>query len=245
MVSKVKIGITMDFKERAGYSNSPYFAIRKNHFDSLNKHGCLPIALHYNHDLIDDYLKMIDGLVLIGGHADIDPKRYGQELHKTVKLNKPKEDFEFALAKKAFEIKPDMPILGICGGAQVLNVLFGGSLVQDIISMKKGALDHEQSNAAMGVDYSFAYHRIDIKEGSFLAKIAGKTTINTNSSHHQAVDRLADGFEVSALSEDKIIEAIEKKDHRFCLGLQWHPEFESSDADEKIFAAFVKYCQKS
>lgn len=193
--------------------------------------------LTYDYHLIDDYLASLDGLMVVGGYFDIHPKRYGDEkIHHTVKLNEVRENFEYELGSKA--IKTSVPFLGICNGMQLINVLHGGKVIQHIPD-EKSLMDHEQSHHAQFKDYTKPYHQVKIGKNSRLFSIIGQETIETNSSHHQAAKHVGVGLTASAHAIDGVIEAVEKPSHPFCIGVQWHPEFEVSSADKKLFQAFV------
>ena len=234
------IGIVPDYREGCanGYSKGNYYAVRSNYVDMINGAGGAAIMLTYDYDLIDSYLESLDGLMVVGGYFDIHPKRYGDsEIHETVKLNEVRENFEHELGKKA--VKTDLPFLGICNGMQLINVLHGGKVIQHIPDEEK-YMDHEQSHFEEFNDYHCGYHEVTIERNSKLFSIVGAEKVKTNSSHHQAVKQVGDGIRIVARASDGVIEAIEKTNHNFCLGVQWHPEFAVSDADKKIFSAFVE-----
>lgn len=234
------IGVIPDFVEGkiGAYSTRNFYALRENYVGMINKAGGAVVLLTYDYDLIDSYLSSLDGIVIVGGYFDINPNRYGEkEIHETVKLNKIREDFEFSIGSKA--LKVNIPFLGICNGMQLLNVLHGGSATQHIPDLD-GKMDHEQSHIEGFNDYKTPYHDIDIEQNSKLFKIIGEPKIKTNSSHHQAVKKVGDNLKICAKASDGIIEAIENPNQNFCLGVQWHPEFETSDSDRKIFEKFVE-----
>lgn len=239
-VARPLIGIVPDYKEGCpnGYSTRDYYALRHNYVDMITKAGGAAVILTYDYDLIDDYLDSLDGLMVVGGYFDINPKRYGEEkIHPTVKLNDIREEFEHELGLKA--IKSQIPFLGICNGMQLINVLHGGKVIQHIPDEGK-FMDHEQSHIEGFKDYHTPYHEVEIEKDSKLFSIVKKEKIKTNSSHHQAAKLAGQGLKVVAHASDGVIEAVEKTNHPFCLGVQWHPEFEVSDADKKIFEAFVE-----
>jgi len=234
------IGIIPDYREGCpkSYSAKNYYALRANYVEMINKAGGAAVILTYDYDLLDSYLDSLDGLMVVGGYFDINPKRYGdEEIHPTVKLNHIRENFEHALGLAT--IKTNMPFLGICNGMQLINVLHGGSVIQHIPEEEK-FMDHEQSHFAGFEDYCTGYHEVELVKDSNLFEIIGESKIKTNSSHHQAIKCAGDGLKVAANAMDGVIEAIEKPKHPFCLGVQWHPEFEVSEADKKIFEAFIK-----
>ena len=175
-----------------------------------------------------------DGLLLPGG-GDMDPKFYGQERIPACGEPNLLRDAAEPLLLRAF-LAADKPVLGICRGIQVMNAVLGGDLYQDI-----NPFEHLPHN-----DHWAKVHTVTVRRGTLLSRILGQDTVLVNSQHHQAVDRVAPGFTLAALSEDGIVEAIEKPDAGFCLGVQWHPEW-LSDADpamQSLFDAFVNACSK-
>lgn len=240
---KPLIGIVPDYREGCanGYSARNYYALRANHVEMINDAGGGAIILTYDYDLIDSYLEAIDALMIVGGYFDINPKRYGEEkIHQTVKLNEVRENFEEAIVSKA--LKSNLPYFGICNGMQLLNVLHGGNAIQHIPDTGN-FIDHEQSHIKGFNDYKTAYHDVIIEKSSHLFSIIGQKRIKTNSSHHQAIKNIGNGLTISAKADDGIIEAIENSNHPFCIGVQWHPEFNCSKSDEKLFVEFVKAAQ--
>jgi len=180
------------------------------------------------------YLDLIEGLVLSGG-ADLDPFTFGEEPHPDLGLVDPLRDgFEMALARGARE--RGLPILAICRGIQVLNVSFGGSLLQHIPSQVEGSIGHVQRvvrRESLG-------HRLTVVAGSRLSALAGREGVRANSFHHQAVGRLAAGFQVVARTSDGVIEAIEDPRQPYCLGVQWHPERCPNNAlTEELFRGLI------
>ena len=133
-----------------------------------------------------------------------------------------------------------MPVLGICGGQQLLHVVLGGALIQHIPDEVTGALAHEQPNPR-----DEAGHEVDVREGTLLHRIVGVTRLAVNSAHHQAAKDEPDGVVINAVAPDGVIEGIEAAKERFCLGVQWHPEFAISDGDGRIFEAFVEAARSS
>lgn len=175
-----------------------------------------------------------DGLLLPGG-GDMDPKFYGQERIPACGEPNLLRDAAEPLLLRAF-LAADKPVLGICRGIQVMNAVLDGDLYQDIKPFEH--LPHNGHWAKV--------HTVTVRRGTLLSRILGQDTVLVNSQHHQAVDRVAPGFTLAALSEDGIVEAIEKPDAGFCLGVQWHPEW-LSDADpamQSLFDAFVNACSK-
>lgn len=232
------IGVLPDHKEGGlnRYSLKDHYAIRENYIDSIIQAGGLPIVLVYDYEAIDYYLDLIDGLYITGG-MDINPARYGDDvIHPTIKLNLPRENFEFKIVEKA--LKTDLPIFGICNGMQLINILHGGKLIQHIPDDPK-FMDHEQGHFEDFKNYSKGYHEIIFERDSKIFEIIKCEKLLTNSSHHQAISSLGSQLKITARTNDGIIEAIEKPDHPFCIGVQWHPEYKSSQAEGKLFEAFV------
>jgi putative glutamine amidotransferase len=188
----------------------------------------------------------IDGLMLTGGD-DVTPSRYGETaLPATVEAEPGRDEFEIALLAAARA--SELPIFAICRGVQVLNVAYGGTLVQDIPTQLPGALGHSlpcPPNQA----YTFA-HEIWIEKDSLLATLMRERltddTCEVNSRHHQAVKDVAKGFRVSATAPDGVIEAIEDPEALFCLGVQWHPEnFFRTGEFRPLFEGFLEATKKA
>jgi putative glutamine amidotransferase len=186
-------------------------------------------------------IESVDGLMLTGG-GDVHPEHYGRAMSPQIELAEPgRDEFEIALSRAALE--RDVPILAICRGLQVLNVAAGGTLLQHVPDAVGGGIPHsidEPKNAIA--------HAINVKTGSTLAHVLGSRvaaveTCGVNSRHHQAVDGVAPGFTVSATAPDGIVEAIERADRRFCVGVEWHPEnFWTTGEFAGLFEAFVRAC---
>ena len=228
------IGVTLDSEPAGGYAKLPWYALRENYCDVVAAAGGLPIALPHEPDLAQEYLALIDGLVVTGGAFDVDPALYGGgERHGTVKLKERRTRFEWAVTQGAVE--RDKPVLGICGGQQLLNVVLGGTLIQHIPDVVPDALAHEQPNPRTEPG-----HEVSVLPGSLLHRITGADSLAVNSAHHQAAERVGAGIVVSATAADGVIEAIEDPRRRFCLGVQWHPEYRISPGDTALIEAFVR-----
>lgn len=233
------IGVTLDYETSGGYSKLPWYALRENYLEALSAQGALPIALPHEAALAEDYCDRIDGLVITGGAFDVSPELYGSSsVHETVTTKAKRTAFEFAITRIAVE--RNIPILGICGGEQLLNVVLGGTLIQHIPDSVPDALAHEQPGPRHEPG-----HWITITPGTLLHRIAGRERIEVNSAHHQAVATAAPGMAINAVAEDGVIEGIELPSHPFCLGVQWHPEYHVTAADTQIFAAFAAACTPS
>ena len=238
MPTRPIIGVTLDAEEPGGYSKLPWYALRKNYFAALAEAGALPIALPHHAELAEAYLDRIDGLLITGGAFDVDPSLYGEgSTHPTVTLKAGRTDFELAVTRGA--LARDMPVLGICGGEQLVAVALGGTLIQHIPDSVRTEIEHEQPNPR-----NEPGHEVAIAEGTLLARIAGKPRMAVNSAHHQAVATPGPGARVNAVAPDGVVEGLEHPGHRFALGVQWHPEYAVDPADPLIFAAFVEACRK-
>lgn len=233
------IGFSLDYETAPTYSKRPWYALRENYMTSVSAHGAVPVALPHLADCVPQYLDMLCGLVITGGAFDIPPSLYGEDsVHETVVLKEARTQFEWAITKGALERK--IPILGICGGEQLLAVVLGGTLHQHVPdAYPDSTIAHEQPNPR-----DEPGHEVLIKEGTLLHRVVGKTRIPTNSAHHQAVASVPEGVIINATTEDGVIEGIEYPAHPFCLGVQWHPEYHVSPADTAIFAAFVEACRR-
>jgi putative glutamine amidotransferase len=239
------IGIILDYSRKkindGGYANFPWYALRAHYSKAVADSGGIPIFIPYEYKNIQNYLSLCDGLLLPGGDVDVHPSLYGEEINvKKIYLDAdhPGIDFEFKLLDEALKTK--MPILGICAGLQVLNVFLGGSLYQDISEQLQTNIIHSKHSE----DYSKNIHPINITKGSLLNKITGKNNYIVNSFHHQAIKKLGKNLKISAIAPDEIIESIELDNHPFCIGVEWHPEFMSTQEDQKLFQAFVAAAKK-
>lgn len=227
------IGITLDAEPPGGYSKFPWLALRENYAHAVVAAGGLPVMLPHEPSAVEAYLNLIDGLVISGGAFDVDPALFGVAVrHPSVTTKDARTRFELAITRGA--LARDLPILGICGGQQLLHVVLGGSLIQHIPDDVADALAHEQPNPR-----DEPGHTVAIVAGTRLHAIVGVGELAVNSAHHQAAKDVPEGVRVNAIAPDGVIEGIEVPDRRFCLGVQWHPEFAITEGDKAIFAAFV------
>ncbi len=205
-----------------------------NYLTAIQRAGGLPLMIPPDPELIEDpdqALGRLDALVLAGG-GDLDPATYGAEAHPETEQGHPRErdDTEIALVRRALEL--DLPVLGICRGMQVLNVALGGTLLQHVPD-KVGHSGHRR-NPGSFVD---SEHEVRLTRGSLVARAAGEEIHGTKSHHHQAVEEIGEGLEVTGWSAlDSLPEAIEVPERRFALGVQWHPEV---DETSRLIGALV------
>lgn len=239
------IGILPDFQygsenggSENGYSKKDHYAIRYNYADSINSNGGIAILLTYNYSAIDEYLSMIDGLLVVGGDMDISPARYGDNfIHPKTKLNLPRENFEYEIVSKA--LQTSLPIFGICNGMQLISIIQGGKIIQHIPDNPK-LMNHEQNTIPDFEVVGSPYHEVTIDKTSNFYKIAQAEKFSTNSSHHQAIAEVGNNLRVVGRTKDNVIEAFENPNHPFCVGVQWHPEYQTCVADKKLFIEFIK-----
>ena len=228
------IGITLDHEDNGGYSKFPWYAIRENYLTCLHEFGAIPFPLFHQNSINDYLVKTLDGLVITGGNFDINPTLYSKTTDGSRNIKNKRTNFEIDIFKKF--LQTSKPILGICGGEQLMNVATGGDLIQDIKASVNTNIEHEQPNPRNEVS-----HEVYLENNSKLFQIIKQDKIKVNSAHHQSVNNTGENFTVSALASDKIIEAIEHTQHPWCLGIQWHPEFLITNADVAIVKDFINH----
>ncbi len=211
-MSRPRIGVTLDADPSRGRYELP-----AGYVDAVLAAGGLPILLPHAPESAAGYLALLDGLVVTGGAFDVPPELYGEARRETCGPTKPERTaFEKDLLEAALAAR--LPVLGVCGGMQLLNVVRGGTLYQDLVA-DAGLAGHEQP-----APKDAPSHEARIAPGTLLAGLVGPAPLPVNSTHHQAVREPGAGVLVSARAPDGVAEAIELPDLPFALGVQWHPE---------------------
>ncbi|MGH7766738.1 MAG: gamma-glutamyl-gamma-aminobutyrate hydrolase family protein [Candidatus Binatia bacterium] len=237
------IGITPDVgaAPQPGNKTEPLIVLQERYARAIQDAGAVPLVLPIMPALASRrrVIQSLDGLIVSGGNFDINPSLYGEEPIKAMRnILEERTHFELGLIDLALE--RDMPVLGVCGGAQAINVALGGSLYQDIQIQIAGAGEHERGSIK-----DTGGHAVTIVKGTKLREIVGRESLEVNTTHHQAVKKLGKGLIVNATAADRIIEGIESQKHTFVLGVQWHPEFlvQRDEAQRKIFSALASACR--
>jgi putative glutamine amidotransferase len=243
---KPVIGVTPDFnagdrKDMGG--QEPTYFLRARYIRAIEELGGIPLILPLvsapasRRRILDG----VDGLLITGSGPDLPPCLYGErQQYRFSLVSERRSDFELDLVHQART--RDLPLLGICGGMQTVNVACGGSLFQDIPSQVRHALDHRQKAKAIHTS-----HPVTITPKSLLRKIVGRATLMVNSSHHQSVKKVGPSLVASAVAPDGIVEAVESPAQRFLLAIQWHPEFlfERHVAHRQLFEALLKAAKRT
>jgi putative glutamine amidotransferase len=239
------IGITADssgLEQTAPKTNGEaMFCLARRYCDAIENVGGLPVIIPHSSSRtqIRDLLGRIDGLLISGGDFDIEPIYYGEQPIPTLGKLKPQRSFT-ELESIAFGLRRDLPMLGICGGAQAINVALGGGLYQDIATQLPDAQKHQQ-----GAGKHSNGHVVSLRRGTLLHQIFGCQTLKVNTTHHQAIRNLGKGLVINATAPDGLIEGIESTKHSYVLGVQWHPEVlaRKNPVHRKIFSSFISHCK--
>jgi len=245
---KPLIGVTPDFnagdrKDMGG--REPTYFLRARYARAVEDLGGVPVILPLTDDpaLQRRLFEGLDGLLLTGSGPDLPPQLYGErQRYRFRVMSRRRYAFESAMIRRA--MPSSLPLFGICGGMQAINVALGGSLVQDIDSQLPKALRHRAPGPA--TDYA---HAVRVTPDSLLRRITRRTTLRVNSSHHQSVKTVAPALVATAVASDGVIEAVEAADRRrypFLLGVQWHPEylFDRYAVQRRLFEAFLQAARR-
>ena len=211
----------------------PAFTLPCGYVDGVRAAGATPLVLPPGEPQPERLLDLVDGLILAGG-GDIAPAAYSGEPHETIySVSEERDQFEFTLAR-AVLVRPNMPLLCICRGMQVLNVVCGGTLHPHLPERFGERVAHRLPPRLT------SRHPVRIEPQSRVAAILGAVGVDACSWHHQAIDRMGQGLRAVAWAEDEVIEAVEHTAHPWCIGVQWHPEMQLDEAPQRgLFTALV------
>lgn len=222
------IGITTETNDQNEY------VLPVEYVDAIRKAGGIPLLLPPGEPRLDDLLALIDGLILSGG-GDIDPLHYGSQGHPEVyMIDAARDEMELALARQA--AGGDLPTLGVCRGAQLINVALGGTLVEHLPDEIDNTIAHRMEPRGA------VPHQVTIAGGTQLAEVIGEKVVVGASWHHQAIRTPAPRLEVVARAADGTIEAVELTGHPWLLAVQWHPEITAGEdpVQQRLFDALVE-----
>jgi putative glutamine amidotransferase len=216
-----------------------YYFIYNRIISAIVEAGGIPVLLPTDmpENATRALYESVDGILLPGG-GDVDPKFYGEVPHPATQTpDLLRDELELSLVRWA--VSDDLPLMGICRGNQVINVALGGTLVQDIPSEVETDIVHDTANRPEG--RTLRVHTVRVEPESRLSSILQGSEFKVNSLHHQSVDRPAPGLNITALSPDEVVEALEMPNKRFVISVQWHPEdlYMDDDAMKRLFEAFV------
>ncbi len=213
------------------------YAINFDYVQAVERAGGIPILIPSSGAESARCVERLDGLLLPGG-PDIDPQVYGGTMHEAVYgVNPARDAAEFAVLREAMRL--EIPILGICRGAQLINVAHGGTLIEHLDETEEGIV--HRINGTNGVR-----HQVEILSGTIVSEIVGTSVVEPISFHHQAVRDLGAGLKVAAVAPDGVIEGVVGDGYPFLVGVQWHPEMTAAEdpSQQAIFDAFVQAAQK-
>lgn len=216
-----------------GRNEQNRYSLPADYVDAVRRAGGSPILLPPGDSRFDEWLDVVDGVILAGG-GDIDPDHYGGERHETIySIDSERDASELELARRI--VDSHLPTLGICRGVQIVNVALGGTLHEHVPEVFGDAVAHRLPPREP------TSHAIDVLPGSGLARILGEVRFDSPSWHHQAVDRVAAALHVAARAPDGVIEALEMPDHPWLYAVQWHPELApaTDGVQQRIFSALV------
>lgn len=239
-MAKPIIGITSAYEREDELLNYHRTTVSIDYTKAVVAMGGIPLVIPVtnNKEVIKKQLSLLDGLILSGG-ADVNPFLYQQDFKTGIGVVSPERDECEMIVIEEF-LKTGKPILGICRGHQLLNVYFKGSLLQDLRYYPKDILQHRQI-----LHPNLETHIVNILEdNNMLFELYGKE-IKTNSFHHQVIDKVGEGLTVIAKTRNDVIEAIQKKDHKFLYGIQWHPEMMGARGNTEMLKIFKKFIEAS
>lgn len=225
-MTRPTIALTTTIETNGGHYRQPQVSVYANYLQVLQRVGLMPslVTPAHDQDSVEALVRSSRGLVLSGGE-DVEPSRYGEEpVPELGEVNVVRDTMEWRALEVALAM--DIPVLGICRGMQVLNVFLGGTLYQDLPTQRGDMISHDQTSP-----WGHHHHDVSCAPGTLLHGILGDCVpLKINSFHHQAVKDLAPGLRCTAQAEDGLIEGIESENHRWVLGVQWHPERHEAEA---------------
>ncbi len=220
----------------------PILTVMEAYTQAVSRAGAVPVIVPLGIPSADlpALVGRLDGVLFTGG-GDVRPQVYGSQDHPLVSgIDDDRDRIEIDL----FHLLAgsEKPFLGICRGIQLINVAMGGTLYEDILDQRPGALQHDQSNNAR----KSRAHPVELLPGSQRCSILGKSKIAVNSLHHQGLRVLAPGLKATAFSPDGLVEGVEAQGTKFGLAVQWHPEWLQEHAPMRdLFRAFVQAAQEA
>jgi len=229
------IGVTPEIEVLEGNPSRPFYLVDARLDATLRECGCASFMLAHDAQAVDAFLDAVDGvLVSGGGYQFTNPERLIGEDEDAPAIKRGRLAFEWALVERAIE--RDIPVLGICGGFQVMNAVLGGRLVVNLENSNP-ALAHHRT-----LPYDRMVHDVTVHDGTLLSSLVGTDRFAVNSLHSQGVLEVGERAMVAAISDDGVVEAIEARGRRFCLGVQWHPEFLLTPQERRLFRGFAAAC---
>lgn len=232
--AKPVIGILLNSGGAEGYSRYPWYAIRKNYGHIISQHGGVPIFIGHDTNVLEEYVHLLDGLVLTGGEVEL-PEQVFQDGLELSALNPkyfPRAYLEYQLIQKAYA--KNIPVLGICAGTQEMNVALGGTLIRDVQKALNSPITHHQENREQ------IQHQVNIAANSKLFSILQTAQLGVNSNHQAGLGKVAPALSMNAQASDGAIEGIEASNKRFFIGVIWHPEFVLSQQEDQLWQAFIE-----
>lgn len=234
---KARIGITPDNEMQEGNPARPFYMLDAQNLVALKAAGCAPVMLPHHIEDVDTYVDMLDGIIISGGGyqfpvSDLLPPRGVGDVPPE---KRQRTEFELSLIDAT--LRRNKPLLAICGGVQTLNAAFGGKLIVNLAAANPAWAAHRSP------PYDSVGHEVSVKFGTRLYALTGVGRFPVNSLHRQGIVNVGPGVVACAIADDGVVEAIEHPDYRFCLGVQWHPEFNISDADGRLLRGFVEECE--
>ncbi|HLX39967.1 MAG TPA: gamma-glutamyl-gamma-aminobutyrate hydrolase family protein [Ktedonobacteraceae bacterium] len=236
----IGIACHADFRQESG---RPIYCNNRAYSHAVEQAGGIPVLIPFLEDVtaLENLLVRLDGVLLSGG-VDIAPERYHEEPHPMLRRTSDELDgFEFTLAHWA--LREDMPVLGVCRGMQLLNVVLGGTLYQDLGALYSSSIDHCHQELPRNT----ISHDVFVDAGSRMEKLLGTRQFGVNSLHHQAIKIPGQGVRITGRAEDGVPELMEVPAYRFVMAIQSHPEeiYMKESACANLFSAFVHACSKT